>query len=281
MGSSPSSRHTWFPPHLPTVECWPWPPQRSSRGAMPLSMPRSDGSSHNGWPRSATRSGWRHDNRASPRRGFSPSARSSPARFPRSCPFRPMSSACSRRTARTGFCSSSAAGSVRATRSSNSGVENGSQTNCVLLADVFGWSGLFIEGDARFFASLEAKYKGNGAVTTLNRMVNPEKHLLDPRRRQGSDGSRDPVHRYRRQRLLGMEGDRRCPAGHRHHRVQLRPSRRPKPRPTVQRRAARAHLLVRVLVASDRGAGEGVGLHARSHRRRRRQCLLRPPGRPR
>ena len=54
------------------------------------------------------------------------------------------------------------------------GVENGSQTNCVLLADVFGWSGLFIEGDARFFASLEAKYKGNGAVTTLNRMVNPE-----------------------------------------------------------------------------------------------------------
>jgi hypothetical protein len=39
------------------------------------------------------------------------------------------------------------------------GVDTGAEGNCVFLADVLGWHGLFIEGGADGFARLEAKYR--------------------------------------------------------------------------------------------------------------------------
>ena len=40
------------------------------------------------------------------------------------------------------------------------GIQAGTEGNCVLLADVFGWSGVFIEADEVLFAALSAKYEG-------------------------------------------------------------------------------------------------------------------------
>ena len=40
------------------------------------------------------------------------------------------------------------------------GIQNGTEGNCVLLADVLGWSGVFIEADDANFAELAAKYAG-------------------------------------------------------------------------------------------------------------------------
>jgi glycosyltransferase involved in cell wall biosynthesis len=54
------------------------------------------------------------------------------------------------------------------------GVESGQEGNCVLLADVLGWNGLFIEADPSFFANLAAKYAGNASVVTRQVMVTPE-----------------------------------------------------------------------------------------------------------
>jgi hypothetical protein len=54
------------------------------------------------------------------------------------------------------------------------GVGRGSQANCVLLADVFGWSGLFIESEREKYAGLQAKYLSNQRVQTRCSMVNPE-----------------------------------------------------------------------------------------------------------
>jgi hypothetical protein len=54
------------------------------------------------------------------------------------------------------------------------GVESGREGNCVYLADVAGWRGLFMDGDERFFAELQRKYRaGEGVMTTLA-MVTPE-----------------------------------------------------------------------------------------------------------
>ena len=41
------------------------------------------------------------------------------------------------------------------------GIQNGTEGNAVLLADVFGWSGLFLEADPQDFAELSAKYVGS------------------------------------------------------------------------------------------------------------------------
>ena len=51
------------------------------------------------------------------------------------------------------------------------GVGAGREGNAVLLADVYGWSGLFIEGDPSSFADLEYKYLAIDAVTTHKEMV--------------------------------------------------------------------------------------------------------------
>jgi hypothetical protein len=50
------------------------------------------------------------------------------------------------------------------------GIQNGAEGNCVLLADVFGWTGVFIEADDDDFADLQAKYAGS-RVRTVNDMV--------------------------------------------------------------------------------------------------------------
>jgi hypothetical protein len=54
------------------------------------------------------------------------------------------------------------------------GVGPGSQGNCVLLADVFGWSGLFIEYNEKDYPQLESKYANTQRVQTLQKMVTPE-----------------------------------------------------------------------------------------------------------
>lgn len=51
------------------------------------------------------------------------------------------------------------------------GVGPGREGNCVLLADVYGWSGLFMEGSAQHFEALEYKYAGVDRVMTRHEIV--------------------------------------------------------------------------------------------------------------
>lgn len=53
------------------------------------------------------------------------------------------------------------------------GVESGREGNCVALADVFGWRGVFLDCDEVFFPKLEGKYRGSGSVRTMRAMVTP------------------------------------------------------------------------------------------------------------
>jgi hypothetical protein len=54
------------------------------------------------------------------------------------------------------------------------GIESGREGNCVFLADVMAWSGLFLESDARLFGELARKYEPAGRIKTLQAMVTPE-----------------------------------------------------------------------------------------------------------
>ena len=54
------------------------------------------------------------------------------------------------------------------------GIQSGWEGNCVLLADVFGWSGLFIEYDHDGFEALERKYAYNPQVKTVRAKVTPQ-----------------------------------------------------------------------------------------------------------
>lgn len=54
------------------------------------------------------------------------------------------------------------------------GIQTGREGNCVFLADVLGWPGLFIEPDESSFAELAAKYAGNDYVRTVNAAVTPD-----------------------------------------------------------------------------------------------------------
>lgn len=54
------------------------------------------------------------------------------------------------------------------------GVGGGVEANCLLLADVFGWHGLFIEGEPRLATQLIRKYAANARVTTRYATVSPE-----------------------------------------------------------------------------------------------------------
>src|SRR5688500_2385950 len=54
------------------------------------------------------------------------------------------------------------------------GASTGVENNCALLADVFGWSGLFMEGGSWEFERLERKYRGNHRVVTRQALVTPE-----------------------------------------------------------------------------------------------------------
>jgi hypothetical protein len=53
------------------------------------------------------------------------------------------------------------------------GVESGIEGNCVFLADVLGWSGLFMEADPDRFAFLEGKYRHQPQVRTVQALVHP------------------------------------------------------------------------------------------------------------
>ena len=53
------------------------------------------------------------------------------------------------------------------------GVESGIEGNCVFLADVLGWSGLFMEADPARFADLEGKYRHRPQVRTVRALVHP------------------------------------------------------------------------------------------------------------
>jgi hypothetical protein len=53
------------------------------------------------------------------------------------------------------------------------GIESGIEGNCVALAEVLGWSGLFIEADPTSFAKLHARYSGY-PIRTANDLVTAE-----------------------------------------------------------------------------------------------------------
>jgi hypothetical protein len=54
------------------------------------------------------------------------------------------------------------------------GIDGGREGNCVLLADVLGWSGLFIEGDPGLYSTLSSKYSSNSGVSTRCAFVAPQ-----------------------------------------------------------------------------------------------------------
>ena len=53
------------------------------------------------------------------------------------------------------------------------GIQSGYQGNCVLLADVLGWSGVFIESDPAYFGNLQLKYSANTWVQTIQEEITP------------------------------------------------------------------------------------------------------------
>jgi glycosyltransferase involved in cell wall biosynthesis len=61
------------------------------------------------------------------------------------------------------------------------GAETGAEANCAILADVLGWSGLFMDCDDRLYPELERKYRANEGVRTVKAMVAPDnlQELLD------------------------------------------------------------------------------------------------------
>jgi hypothetical protein len=54
------------------------------------------------------------------------------------------------------------------------GIQSGWEGNCVLLADVFDWSGLFIEYNRKTFEQLQRKYAYNSRVKTVCAKVSPQ-----------------------------------------------------------------------------------------------------------
>lgn len=54
------------------------------------------------------------------------------------------------------------------------GTGGGVEANCVLLADAFGWDGLFMDGDPRLAGLLERKYIGHDRVSTRQAIVRPD-----------------------------------------------------------------------------------------------------------
>ena len=54
------------------------------------------------------------------------------------------------------------------------GIGRGTEGNCVFLADVLGWSGLFMEGDPDAANALRWKYRGNPRIRTAHAHVTAE-----------------------------------------------------------------------------------------------------------
>jgi hypothetical protein len=55
------------------------------------------------------------------------------------------------------------------------GIQNGTEGNAVLLADVFGWSGLFLEADPSDFARVRTKYLLNSRVEIGHELVTADR----------------------------------------------------------------------------------------------------------
>jgi hypothetical protein len=51
------------------------------------------------------------------------------------------------------------------------GAGTGAEANCVLLADVYGWRGLFMESESDPYRALERKYRGNPKIRTKQTSV--------------------------------------------------------------------------------------------------------------
>jgi hypothetical protein len=54
------------------------------------------------------------------------------------------------------------------------GASDGAEGNAAFLAQVLGWPGVFLEADARSFAALERRYRGQAAVRTVQAAVEPD-----------------------------------------------------------------------------------------------------------
>ncbi len=54
------------------------------------------------------------------------------------------------------------------------GIQDGTEGNTVFLAQVLGWSGVYLEADDASFAALERRYAGNPRVRTLHAAVEPD-----------------------------------------------------------------------------------------------------------
>ena len=76
------------------------------------------------------------------------------------------------------------------------GIQDGREGNAVLLADVMGWSGLFIEADPDAYVALEAKYRHAPGVATERARVRP-----------GQLGELLEAHDLRRPDLLSIDVD--------------------------------------------------------------------------
>ena len=157
------------------------------------------------------------------------------------------------------------------------GIESGREGNCVFLADVLGWYGLFIEPDETSVTpSSHRKY----AATERS---HAERHR-DPGQRRGTvrRGGRAaragrPLDRRRRPGLLDLGGARGLPTPRRGDRVQRRLA------AGAPARAARGyrdgwdrHRLLRRLAGRALRAGGAQGIRARAHRPGRGQRVLRP-----
>jgi hypothetical protein len=60
------------------------------------------------------------------------------------------------------------------------GAGAGCENNCAALAEIFGWSGLYIEADPSLYRRLEERFRGYTAIRTLRAVVTPStiEHLL-------------------------------------------------------------------------------------------------------
>lgn len=54
------------------------------------------------------------------------------------------------------------------------GIGTGAEGNCVFLAQVLGWPGVFLEGDVRSYAGLARRYEHLPGVSVVNAYVEPE-----------------------------------------------------------------------------------------------------------
>ena len=84
------------------------------------------------------------------------------------------------------------------------GVGAGTEGNCVFLADVLGWPGLFMESDPARFAALAGKYAPRPEVRTVQASVRPDNVEALIRSAGLPDELDRAVHRRGRHRLLDL-----------------------------------------------------------------------------